>query len=99
MTERKMEENKMPRTYKHWTKEEDRLLRDLRAERYSSKRIANYMGRTKSSISNRISILGLPVRKAAIKPNPVVRLGLRIALASARANRMGSLMALLTGRK
>jgi hypothetical protein len=79
----------MSRTYKHWTKEEDRLLRDLRAERYSIKRIANYMGRTKSSISNRISILGLPVRKAAIKPNPVVRLGYR----------MGSLMAMLTGRK
>jgi hypothetical protein len=79
----------MSRTYKYWTKEDDALLRDLRAEKYPSDQIADHMGRTKSSISNRIVILGLPVRKFVRTPKPVVRPWYR----------MGSLMAMLTGRK
>ena len=77
----------MSKTYKYWTKEDDALLRDLRAERYSIEEIADHMGRTKSSVSNRIAILGLPVRKCVRKPKPEVR------------SRMSKLMAILTGRK
>ncbi len=77
----------MSKTYKHWTKEDEALLRDLRAENYPTYQIADHMGRTKSSISNRIAILGLPVRKCVRKPKPEVR------------SRMSKLMAILTGRK
>ena len=74
----------MSKTYKYWTKEEDALLAELRDDRYSIAQIADHMGRTESSINNRISVMNLPVRK----PKPLVR---RRAL--------DKLMAILTGRK
>ena len=77
----------MSKTYKYWTWQEEALLEDLRAEKYSASQIADHMGRTKSSINNRIAILGLPVRKCVRKPKPEVR------------SRMSKLMAILTGRK
>ena len=92
MTERKMEENKMPRTYKYWTEVEDALLRELRNQGYRSDQIADHMGRTTSSITNRTAILGLPVRTYLRTPNPVIRFGPRAWA------RMDKLMAVLTGR-
>ena len=74
----------MSKTYKYWTKEDDALLAELRDDRYSIAQIADHMGRTKSSINNRIFVMNLPVRK----PKPLVR---RRAL--------DKLMAILTGRK
>ena len=92
MTKRKMEENKMTRTYKHWTKEDETLLKALRAERFSIAEIADHMGRTTSSITNRTAILGLPVRTYLRTPKPVIRFGPRAWA------RMDKLMAILTGR-
>ena len=82
----------MTRAYKHWTKEEETLLKSLRAEKFSTAEIADHMGRTKSSINNRTAILGLPVRTYLRTPKPVIRFGPRAWA------RMDTLMAILTGR-
>ena len=92
MIERKMEERTMKKTYKHWTKEEETLLKSLRAEKFSIAEIADHMGRTTSSITNRTAILGLPVRTYLRTPKPVIRFGPRAWA------RMDTLMAILTGR-
>jgi len=48
----------MKKTYKYWTKEDETLLEALRwSEKYSIAEIADHMGRTKSSVYNRLAIL------------------------------------------
>ena len=80
----------MKKTYKYWTWQEEALLADLRAEKYSTAEIADHMGRTKSSVNNRIAILKRVEPKVR---EPVVRFGPRAWA------RMDKLMSILTGRK
>ena len=85
----------MTKTYKHWTKEDDALLRELRADKYSVEQIADHMGRTKSSITNRTHLLGLPVRKRGPQPKPKPE----VRVISRPRSRMDKLMSMLMGRK
>ena len=74
----------MTRAYKHWTKEDETLLKALRAEKFSTAEIADHMGRTKSSVYNRLAIL----KRVEPKVRTEVRFGPRAWA-----------MAILTGRK
>ena len=47
----------MTKTYKYWTEEQDALVLELRAEGYRAAEIADHMGRTKSSINNRLAMM------------------------------------------
>ena len=80
----------MKKTYKYWTKEDETLLKSLRAEKFSIAEIADHMGRTKSSVNNRLSILKRVEPKVS---EPVVRFGPRAWA------RMDKLMVILMGRK
>ena len=81
----------MKKTYKYWTKEDETLLKALRwSEKFSIAEIADHMGRTKSSVNNRIAILKRVEPKVS---EPVVRFGPRAWA------RMDKLLSILTGRK
>ena len=73
------------RSYKAWSKEDETLLEALRwSEKYSIAEIADHMGRTKSSVYNRLAIL----KRVEPKVRTEVRFGSRAWA-----------MAILTGRK
>jgi IS30 family transposase len=75
----------MKKTYKYWTKEDETLLKALRwSEKFSIAEIADHMGRTKSSVYNRLAIL----KRVEPKVRTEVRFGPRAWA-----------MAILTGRK
>ena len=75
----------MKKTYKYWTKEDETLLEALRwSEKYSIAEIADHMGRTKSSVYNRLAIL----KRVEPKVRTEVRFGPRAWA-----------MSILTGRK
>ena len=75
----------MKKTYKYWTKEDETLLEALRwSEKYSIEEIADHMGRTKSSVYNRLAIL----KRVEPKVRTEVSFGPRAWA-----------MAILTGRK
>lgn len=80
----------MKKTYKYWTKEDETLLKALRwSEKFSIAEIADHMGRTKSSVNNRLSIL----KRVEPKVRTEVSFGPRAWA------RMDKLMAILMGRK
>lgn len=75
----------MKKTYKYWTKEDETLLKALRwSEKFSIAEIADHMGRTKSSVYNRLAIL----KRVEPKVRTEVRFGPRAWA-----------MSILTGRK
>ena len=47
------------RTYKAWTEYEEKTLADLRRKNVSVRHIAEILGRTMPSVTNRIAILGI----------------------------------------
>ena len=51
------------KTYKAWTSKEDILLRDMRNNGSSVRFMAEILGRTPSSVTNRIANLGLKKTK------------------------------------
>ena len=54
------------KTYKAWTSKEDILLRDMRKNGSSVRVMAEILGRTPSSVTNRIANLGLKKTKTFI---------------------------------
>ena len=54
------------KTYKAWTSKEDILLRDMRKNGSSVRFMAEILGRTPSSVTNRIANLGLKKTKTFI---------------------------------
>ena len=63
------------RTYKAWTEYDDKTLADLRRKNVSVRHIAEILGRTMPSVTNRIAILkGREAQPEAVKRHWVKKL-------------------------